>query len=400
MPQWRRTLYTLWVTQFISVAGFSFVTPFLPYYIQELGVRDVREVGVWAGLVTSAQAVSMAIMAPVWGALADRYGRKLMVLRATLTGALLLALMGFAANVQQLLVLRFVQGAFTGVIAATSTLVASTVPKERAGMALGSLQTAVFLGVSFGPVLGGLAGDAFGYRPSFWITGGLLLAAGLLVIFFVHEDFHPVADAQTQRPGYRQALLLLAGSSALLAVLVARMFLRIGTRALDPVLPLFVQSLLPVGASAGATTGLIAGVAAFGSAIGAPLAGNWGDRWGHRRILIIFSLAAAACFAPQALVNDPRLLMGWQFLGGMAAGGALAALTALLAQLSATGHEGVMFGLDASAMSVSNAVGPLLGAAVLASLGLRWPFVLAALIFGLGALTVGASVAPKGLKDL
>ncbi len=393
MPHWQRTLYTLWVTQFIAVAGFSFVTPFVPYYIQELGVTDVRQVGIWAGLVTSAQAVSMALIAPVWGALADRYGRKLMVLRATFGGAVILTLMGFAANVQQLMALRFIQGLFTGTVPATMALVAATAPKERSGMAMGSLQTAIYLGVSLGPLLGGISGDALGYRPSFWVTGALLFISGLLVLFLVHEDFHPVTGAgRSQGDGYAAGLLLVLSSVALLAAFAARILLRIGNGAINPILPLYVQTLLPAGAQIGIVTGLIAGVSSLGSAVGAPIIGSWSDRLGQRRLLLICAVAAGIFFVPQAFVHDPRWLIIWQFCSGFAVGGTLATLTALLAKLTPEGRAGVVFGLDSSAMAVSNATGPLAGAAVAAAWGLRAPFLLTSLISWAAALVIGIGV--------
>ena len=389
MPQWRRTLYTLWVTQFIAVAGFSFVTPFVPYYIQELGVTDVRQVGLWAGLVTAAQAVSMALIAPVWGAIADRYGRKLMVLRATFGGAIILALMGFVTNVQQLMVLRFVQGLFTGTVPATMALVASTAPKERSGMAMGSLQTAIYLGVSLGPLLGGISGDTLGYRPSFWVTGALLFISGVLVALFVHEDFQPAREgARGERFSYSRGMILVLASAPLLAAFGARILLRVGNQAVSPILPLFVQNLLPTGAQVGIITGLIAGVSSLGAAAGSPLIGNWSDRLGQRRLLIICAVAAGLFYVPQAFATDARWLIVWQFFSGFAVGGTIATLTALLAKLTPKGREGVVFGLDASAMAASNALGPLAGAAAAAAYGLRAPFFLTSGMIWIGALAI------------
>jgi DHA1 family multidrug resistance protein-like MFS transporter len=378
------------VTQFIAVAGFSFVTPFVPYYIQELGITDVRQVGIWAGLVTSAQAISMALIAPVWGALADRYGRRLMVLRATFGGAVILALMGFVTNVGQLMVLRFVQGLFTGTVPATMALVAATAPKERSGMAMGSLQTAVYLGVSLGPLLGGISGDALGYRPSFWVTGGLLFISGILVLLFVHEEFQPAPEtSRGKRGSYGQGLLLVLAFTPLLAAFAARILLRIGNGAISPILPLYVQTLLPVDAHIGTVTGLIAGVSSLGAAVGAPLIGNWSDRLGQRRLLILCAAAAGIFFVPQAFVHDPRWLIIWQFCSGFAVGGTLATLTALLAKLTPEGRAGVVFGLDSSAMAVSNALGPMAGASVAAGLGLRAPFFLTSLTSWIGATVIG-----------
>ncbi len=389
MPQWRRTLYTVWITQFIGVAGFSFVMPFIPYYIQELGITDLAEVGIWSGLVTSAQAISMAIMAPIWGTLSDRYGRKLMVLRASFAGAIVLTLMSFVTNVWQLLLLRAIQGMLTGTVSATTTLVASVVPKERSGMALGSLQTAIFLGVSFGPLLGGLAGDAFGYRSSFWITGALLAISGLLVLIFVREDFHPVADhSGSARAGFRHALTVVFASGALLAVLGSRIILRVGTRTIDPILPLFVQTLLSGDGQVGTTTGVIAAASALGAAVGSPVIGGWSDRMGRRKLLLASAVAAGLLYIPQAFVQDARWLIVWQLASGFAVGGTLSTLTALLMQVSPAGREGTVFGLDASAVSAANAIGPIMGATVAASAGLRAPFLLASSLFGVGVLAV------------
>jgi DHA1 family multidrug resistance protein-like MFS transporter len=297
--------------------------------------------------------------------------------------------MGFVTNVQQLLVLRFIQGVFTGTVSATTTLVASVTPRERSGMALGSLQTAVFLGVSFGPLLGGLAGDALGYRSSFWITGGLLFLSGVLVALFVHEDFHPAADVgRTRRPNMRGALGLILASGPLLAALLARVLLRVGSRALDPVMPLFVQTLLPSGAQVGTITGVIASISALGSAVGSPLIGAWSDRLGRRRLLILSSVSAGLLYIPQAFVHDARWLIFWQLLTGFAVGGTLSTLTALLTQVAPAGREGVVFGLDASAVSAANALGPIIGAAVAASIGIRAPFLVAACLFGVGVSAV------------
>lgn len=397
MPQWRRTLYTLWVTQFIAVAGFSFVTPFVPYYIQELGITDLREVELWAGLVTAAQAVSMALIAPVWGALADRYGRKLMVMRATFGGAVILALMGFVTNVQQLAVLRFIQGLFTGTVPATMALVAGTAPKERSGMAMGSLQTAIYLGVSLGPLLGGISGDALGYRPSFWVTGTLLFLSGILVTLFVHEDFQPSqAATHDKRLSYSRGMLLVLTSAPLLAAFAARILLRVGNQAISPVMPLYVQNLLPPGSEVGIVTGIIAGVSSLGSALGSPLIGSWSDRFGQRRLLILCAAGAALFFVPQAFVNSPNWLIAWQFCSGFAMGGTIATLTALLARLTPKGREGVVFGLDSSAMAVSNAIGPLAGAGAAAAYGLRAPFLLTAGMMWVGAIVITLWVQETG----
>ena len=390
MPHWRRTLYTIWFTEFIAIAGFSFVTPFIPYYIQQLGVTDQSQVALWAGLTTSLLSLSLAIMAPVWGLLADRYGRKVMVMRATFGAAVLMALMGSVVSVQQLVMLRFLQGVFTGTVAAATALVAGVVPKQHSGAALGSLQMAIFLGSTLGPLLGGLAGDSLGYRWSFRAGGGLLFLSGVLVLFSVREDFHPAEDvARSRRPDWRQAAqFLFVSGGALAAVLAARILLRAGTQVLTPMLPLFVQSLLPVEAHVATITGIVSGANAVGAAIGSPVIGRWGDRFGHRRLLIGSGLAAMLSYLPQAFVPNSAWLVLCQFLTGLAVGGTLSTLTALLVQFSPKGREGMVIGLDSSATAIAGGVGPMMGASVAAGMGLQAPFILSAGVMGLGTVVV------------
>lgn len=390
MPQWRRTLYTIWLTEFIAVLGFYFVTPFIPYYIQELGVTGQQQVALWAGLATSLMSLGFAVMAPIWGSLADRHGRKLMVLRATFAGAILMVLMAWVTNIQQLVLLRFLHGVFTGTIAAATTLVVSVVPKEHSGAAIGSLQTAVYLGTSLGPLLGGVTADRLGYRSSFWVTSALLLLSGLLVALLVHEDFatENATRSNPKQTGWGEAAqFLLAGGGALLAVFAARILLRVGTQMPSPVLPLFVQTLLPPGAHVATTTGLIAGASSVGAALGSPIIGGRGDKAGHRRWLIVSGSAATLFCAPQAFAPNALWLALWQGLLGFAVGGTLSTLTALLVQFSPKGREGMIVGLDSSVAGLANAIGPMLGAGAV-GWWLRAPFLLSAGMLGLGTLVV------------
>lgn len=198
---WQRNLRALWLTELVAIAGTNAIMSILPLYLPVLGVRSEREVRMWAGLVFSASALSMAVFSPIWGALSDRYGRKMMAMAAMLGGSLTITLMGSAQSVYQLVLLRGLQGALAGmIIPAASTLVATIAPRERAGYALGMFRTVLYVGASIGPLVGGLVADSWGYRATFRVAGGLLLLAALGIWRFVQEEFQPLTPSSGKQP--------------------------------------------------------------------------------------------------------------------------------------------------------------------------------------------------------
>ncbi len=396
---WKRNLYTISFAELVAISGFSIILPFLPYYLQELGVTDLSEVAIWSGLVLTSSAVTMALFAPLWGSLADRYGRRLMVQRAMFGGALVMAAMAFVQNVPQLVLLRAIQGSLTGTVAAATTLVASTVPRQRYGYAMGLLQTAVYSGVSVGPILGGALADTVGLRSSFLMTGALLAMAGLTVHLFVHEDVKPKGEDHGGTKGFlRQQLKIVLRSRALVSALGIRITVRTGARMLSPILPLFVQSLIPGGRNVATTAGLIMGVSGVGSTLGALGLGRISDRVGFRLVLILSTLGAAAIYFPQSFVTEAWQLFILQAGTGVALGGTITTLSAVLANLAPEEAPGVVFGVDSSVIALANAVAPLAGAAVAARLGLRSVFLCTGVVLTLAGLGVMKLVPQAGNK--
>jgi DHA1 family multidrug resistance protein-like MFS transporter len=396
---WKQNLYIIWFAELVAISGFAVVFPFLPYYVQELGITELHEVELWSGILLASQAVTMAIFAPIWGALADRYGRKLMVERAMFGGAVLMTAMGFVQNVWQLAALRIIQGMLTGTVSAAMTLVASTTPRERSGYALGLLQMAVWTGASVGPLLGGLLADTWGYRSAFWVTGALLFLAGLTVWRFVHEDFEPpVRDKDRAGDGFWDGLKLVVRQRSLVSLFSVRFTVRLAVRLIGPILPLFVQSLVPPTARLATITGLISGVQAAMAAVGALTLGRASDRIGYRRVLLACAVGGAILYVPQFFVTTPWQLLVLQGAVGLVMSGVLASISALLANLSPEGRQGAVYGVDASLVSLANAAGPMLGAAVAVSLGLRAPFLLTAGALALAAL-MAALLVPSPAQE-
>lgn len=395
MPSWQRNLFSVGIAEFVALAGVTVSYPFLPYFVQELGVTGQDRVAMWSGALIASMATAMGVFAPFWGSLADRYGRRLMVVRAMFAGALVFGAMAYVQNVEQLLGLQVLLGSLSGTVAAASPLVAASVPRERRGFAMGLLQTAVYSGASTGPLIGGVVADHLGYRAVYMVTGGMLFLAGMIVVVFTREEtslrrYGPEA----QETGIWDGLRTVLCSRRLLAVLGVDLMLRMATRMLLPVLPLFVQALVPDEARVPTIVGLITGVGAATSASGAVFLGRVSDRIGQRTVLLACGLGLAAAYVPQFYVSTPFQLLLLQAAAGAAMGGGLAAIGALIANLAPPGQHGAVYGVDATAVSAANALGPLTGAAVAVGLGLRAPFLAAAAMYALAALVV-ALVIPR-----
>ncbi len=360
LEPWQRTLYTILGAETIAILGFSISNPFLAFYIQELGVTELKEVAFWVGLINSAAPIMMALSAPIWGLLADRRGRKLMLVRAMFGGSLMLALSAAVANVPQLALLRIVQGALTGTVAAAVTLVATSVPREQCGFALGLLQSAIFLSNSLGPSIGGVIGGALGYRTAFLGSAVLLLIAGLLVVRLVHEDFKPATEKQKGNP-LLLTLRTINGQPVLLAMVALQMLNNLANSVSSPTLPLYVQTLVASGREASTATGIILGATAMANAVAAVIVGRSAGRFGQRRLLLTcLALASLVCF-PQMLARNPTQLLFLRLLMGFAMGAVSPIANAVIAENSPEGHQGGIYGMSTSLNALGTAVGPMLG---------------------------------------
>ena len=389
MRYWRRNLYVVATAQFVSIMGFSAIWPFLPYYIQELGVTDVDQVAIWAGLMTAGSAITMVVFSPIWGSVGDRYGRKLMLVRAALAAAITLGLMGLARNPQQLLAIRMIQGCFSGTISAATTLVATSLPRDKTGYGLGLMQTAVFGGASFGPLVGGFLADRIGYRPVFWITAPILLLSALGVLLFVREDFDRDEIRSKEKRGQTWVgMRNLLRSPGLFVVLSVSMAVRGANESIKPILPLFIQTLIPAGAKPASIAGSISALTAITAGLAAVFVGREGDRLGYRKVLLFCTICAGLLLIPQAFVQRTWHLFVLRGLVGACIGGTFPMVNAVIATTTESARQGTAYGLKGSGDSLGRGLGPMLGAAVAASMGLRAAFISAAVLFGLVAVMV------------
>jgi MFS transporter, DHA1 family, multidrug resistance protein len=385
---WKRTLYAVAAGELLAVAGFATSTPITPFYLQDLGVTDPSRLKLLTGLVQALPSLTLVIFSPIWGSIADNYGRKPMLQRAMFGGTLIMLLMGLVNAPWQLVVLKTLQGCITGTVAAATIMVASLAPKEEVGYSLGFLQMSIFLGASLGPLVGGVIADVFGRRMNFFATSGLLLAAGLFITFFTVDNFTPPANRKSVLRSMLPDFSPLAHSRALVSLLAVVAADQIAGSTLAPFLPLFIQKISGSGTYVGSTTGVILAGGALASALAAITIGKASYRLGYKRTLVICMVGAAVFVVPQAFVRTPLQLLLLRIASSFFVGGNIPSANALIAQRTPPGKQGSIYGLSASTSSASNALGPFIGASVALMAGYETVFLTTASILTLAGLAI------------
>ncbi len=394
---WRRNLYVLWFAETLTILGFTMCYPFLPFYLGKLGASTTGSQALWTGAMQASSAGCMALAAPLWGMAADRYGRKPMLVRAMVCGAITTGLMGLVMAPWQLLILFILDGALSGTVSAAMTLVAVSTPKERLGYAMGLLQTAIFTGFSLGPLLGGVLADRVGYRPVFGLGSLLLISAAVLALVLTRETFAkpapgPSESTRGSRLGQLRVILLAGAMPAALGVMFA---LRLATGAVTPVLPLFVERIAPVGAPIASLTGLTFGVSGVGSAVASLTLGRGADRLGHRLVLMVAGLLMAALFVPLALVRVPWELVACYGLLGFATGGITPSALAIVTNLTPGERRGAVLGVATGVASLGGFIGPFEGSLLAATSNLRLVFLVSGGVMLAFTLWLGAALRPS-----
>ncbi|WP_447885965.1 multidrug efflux MFS transporter MdtG [Serratia fonticola] len=375
---WQRNLFITWLGCFLTSAAFSLIMPFLPLYVEALGVTDHQSLNMWSGLVFSITFLFSAIASPFWGSLADRRGRKLMLLRSALGMGIVMVLMGMAQNIWQFLALRAVLGLLGGFIPNANALIATQVPRHRSGWALGTLSTGGVSGALIGPLIGGLLADQYGLRPVFFITATVLFICFLLTLFCVREQFTPVQKKDMLHA--RQVFASLKSPKLILSLFVTTMIIQIATGSIAPILTLYVRELAGNISNLAFVSGLIASVPGVAALMSAPRLGKLGDRIGPERILVFMLVISVLLLIPMAFVQTPWQLGVLRFLLGAADGALLPAVQTLLIYNCTNQVAGRIFSYNQSFRDIGNVSGPLLGAAVSASYGFRAVFCMTALV--------------------
>lgn len=385
MPLWKRNLFVSWFGSFSTTAGMSLVIPFLPLYIEQLGVHNTANVEQWAGIAFGSTFLLSAIVSPVWGRLADQRGRKLMLLRASIGMAIVMTLIGFVHNVYELVGLRLLMGTVSGYISAAITLVATQTPKEHSGWALGTLSTGTVGGTLLGPLIGGWLAEAIGLRHVFFVTGAFMFVAFLVTVFFVYEDFTPSAKAKLSR---REVWAQLAQPRVVLAMFLTTFMLQLASMSIEPIVTVYVSQLMKDATHVALISGVVVSASGLANVLAAPHLGKLSDKVGPRKVLLISLILAAVIFIPQAFVKTPWQLMGLRFLMGLTLAGLLPSINSLVKRSSPSEIAGRIFGYNQSAQYLGNIAGPLLGGQMAAYFGIHYVFFSTSALLLLNALWV------------
>ncbi|MGG4554604.1 MFS transporter [Paenibacillus sp. FSL W8-0186] len=361
---WQRTLWILWMANFSTATGISMILPFLPLYLGELGVTDESEVLLWSGFIFSAQALTSIFFQPIWGSFADRYGHKLMLMRAGIFGSIITMLMGFAGGPWHLLLLRMANGAASGFIPMAVSMQAAVTPDQHTGKALGTLQTGVTAGMLIGPLIGGVLAGFFGFRTVFILTGLLSLVSTLIVGIYVKNN-KPKQREVKETPAQGWSVML-----PLLPIFAATMLTQLAMMSIQPIIPIYAASLTD-GSHTELIAGLVISVAGIGTLIGSPILGRMGDAIGQRAVLIFSLIMCGMTFIPQALTSSIIVLLASRFCLGLFIGGMLPSLNTLIKKLAPQHMQSRAQGLNASSQFIGNLTGPIMGSVISASFGFR-----------------------------
>ncbi|MBS8037358.1 multidrug efflux MFS transporter [Streptococcus suis] len=369
---WKQNLKVAWLGNFLTGTSFTLVVPFISVFVEELGVGP-GQVEYYAGLAVSVNALAAALMAPIWGSLADRYGRKPMMVRAAFAMIFTMGGMAFVPNVFWLLTLRVLNGVFTGYIPNATALIASQVPKDKTGYALGTLSTGAVAGNLIGPTLGGILAEMFGVHMVFLLVGLLYAIVVLLTVFYIREDFVPVKKGEEM--SVKEVFEQVKDRQMLVGLFVTSMIIIAAAQAVVPILTLYVRHL-------GQTdnllfvAGFIISLPGMASLVTSGYLGKIGDRIGNHRLLLIALTYSLLINVFCVFAENPFQLGLLRFMYGFGTGALLPSVNSLLTKL--TPKEGIsrIFSYNQLFNNLGSVVGPMMGSAVAAHMGYDWVFYL------------------------
>lgn len=381
---WRRNLFVCLFGSFTTLVSMSLLLPFLPIYVEHLGVTDPAAIVQWSGVAFGATFLAAGLTAPIWGRVADRYGRKLILMRASLGMAIAMSMMGLAQNVWQLVALRLLVGLLGGYASGSVVLVATQTPKDRSGWALGMLSTGTLAGTLVGPLIGGALPGLVGIRETFFLTASIIFVAFIATCLFVKEDRQERKTRAAAR-GTGSAWSHVPDKTPLLTMLGTGMLLLFANMSIEPIITVYVGQVTQGSPHVALISGIIMSAAALGAILAAPRLGRLADRIGAWRVVIGCLLVTALLLIPQAFVSSSWQLIALRFLMGMSLAGLLPAITSLIRHNVPDTVAGTMLGWSTSAQYAGQVLGPLAGGFIGGHYGMQAVFFMTSAVMLAGA---------------
>ena len=379
---WQRNLYVCLIGSFTTIVAMTLLLPFLPLYVEQLGVGDHAAIVQWSGVAYGATFFAAALVAPLWGRLGDRYGRKLMLIRASLGMAIAMSLMGMAQNVWQLTALRLFVGLAGGYASGSTILVATQTPKARSGWALGMLSSGIMAGSLVGPLIGGALPPLIGIRGTFQLAGGIIFLTFLATCTLIREERRPEAAKKAAR---RAGWSSIPDARPVVAMLATGTLLMVANMSIEPIITVYVAQLVTDPARITLVAGVVMSAAALGSILSAARLGRLADRIGHWNVIVAALAVSALLLIPQAFVTTGWQLIALRFLMGLALGGLLPCITSVIRHNVPDGIAGTMLGYATSSQYVGQVVGPLIGGFFGGRLGMPSVFLGTSVLMAAGA---------------
>lgn len=360
---WKKNLFILSIAVFIAGIAFSEIMPFLPLYVASLGDFSHQELNFWSGFIYAGMYIVSAITSPLWGKLADKKGRKLMILRASFGMAIAIGAMGLVTNVYQLFALRCLQGLFAGFVSNSNALIATQTPKEKAGQAMGTMASSVTAGTLLGPLVGGFLASIFSYRITFFITGILLFTTFIMSFLWVKED-NFVAKNTAKLDKTKDVIKQFNSPILIFGLLITTMIIQAANNSINPIVSLFVKQLLHNHGNVVLISGIIAALPGIATFAVASKFGALGDKIGTHKIIITGFIAASLFFFATAFVQNTIELGILRFLVGFSDACLFPQVQTMLTKNSPAAITGRVFSWNQSAMYLGNIIGPLIGTTV------------------------------------
>lgn len=377
---WKAVLAILTCNVVLMSASYTMLIPFLPMYlINELGVTS-DNVNMWSGIIFSVTFIVSAVMAPIWGKLSDKKGRKLMAVRAGVGLAITYFICGIVSSPIQLMFARILQGFAAGLWPAELAIMSSYAPKEKLGFCMGVMQGALTAGGVIGPLLGGVLASVFGMRVSFFISAGALALITLITLIFIKE---PPREAKTPE---QLALAKEAEKVNLLKVPMIRRMLecavviQMAILILQPILTLYVAELHHSMDNVIMLSGMVFSLGGFAGAISAPLWGRYGQSHGFFRTMCITLAGTGFILIIQSIPSTLTPFAILQFVCGLFYAGVYPSINSILVKKSLAEQRGRIFGLMFAAQQIGSTIGPLVGGFIGTFFGLKFVFIFAGIL--------------------